>query len=107
MSKFKVGDIAIYVDDPSYMPVYEKIPGTFRMLDGMECEIICGLFQWADGDMVYGVIFTTGHKMAIQPRFLRKRRPPEQPADQDFQEWFDKTIINPITEPLVQEKAND
>jgi hypothetical protein len=50
----------------------------------------------------YRISWRDGRLSSCDEHNLRLLRPPEQPADEDFREWFDKTIANPITEYVVR-----
>lgn len=93
MSEFKVGEIAVYVNN-SGITVYESRPGIISEHDGQECEIISGLIViHPEFDALgYRVKFSDGVILRLASRHLRKRKPPEQPADEDFQRDLDRWL---------------
>lgn len=103
MAKFELGEIALYVGKGIYLNT--KLAGQASPITtGSEIQILridlsCPYrFLYAIGkDADMGLIWTKEEN-------LRKRRPPEQPADdQDFIDWFNKTIKQePLTESAMK-----
>jgi hypothetical protein len=96
--KFKIGDLVI---GHSF---------TFSIhRNGMEGQVVqrgpIMAVQEMDGKAVlddYLISWRDGYLSSCDEHNLRLLHPPEQPADEDFREWFDKTIANPITEYVVR-----
>lgn len=98
MSEFKVGEVAIYA--PVMKPLSEAYPGQSDSLAGKECEILSDLLM-IRGIMVHRVRFDNGDQGWIDPPSLRKKRPPEQPADdQEFINWCN--TLGRDTEEIVR-----
>jgi hypothetical protein len=94
MAKFSEGEKALFFPNGAGDP-------DMHNLNGEEC-LILGLAEFSNsrnGEPVYYVDFNDGYRSHVTESCLRKRRPPEQPADQDFQEWFKKTVVKEVTAP--------
>lgn len=102
MSRFKVGEIAIYEYDPSCIFHRAETRSEAQIISGCECEIRSTPYFCDRNKSICYSVWMKGGDWTIEEHCLRKRRPPEQPADEDFREWFDKTIANPITEDVVR-----
>lgn len=98
MNIFKAGDIAIY-DGPVADPEFVALIST-----GDEVTLVRRDF--IDGEWVWFIdLKHDQYDICADEKYLRKKHPPEQPADdQEFIDWFSKTIKrDPITEPQVRE----
>lgn len=110
-NQFKIGEIAIYVDaivgrGPDLCTPEQN--EYLRSMHNQECEIISE-FYFDDElmEMAYEIKFPDGEEYAVSTDYLRKRRPPEQPADdQAFTRWYRDNIITDLcpTETHVREK---
>jgi len=95
---FKIGDVVIGCN-------FIKKPDR----NGMEGVIIeAGVIDtvhhitWEPSIADYGVEWSDGEIFYCKKRNLRKKQPPEQPAESDFQEWFKTIIKDPVTESTVR-----
>ena len=92
--KFKVGEIVILVE--SLVPIY----------NGTEVEIKKvgpGLPVDKTGEIGvkdYYVTTPDGKEWGADEQYLRKRRPPEEPADEEFQEDLRDWLKKPVVETL-------
>jgi len=93
MAKFKPGEIVIYVGSP-----FNHEGTVFAAMPGQEVEFVSyesdSQFVGADGSpaVIIKVPSYSGEAWCAEGE-LRKRRPPEQPADdQIFTDWFNRVI---------------
>lgn len=94
MSKFKVGEIAIYTAQAPHQDF-------MKAYIGQECEVV-RVGGWID----YEVKFQNGDINGVRKISLRKRRPPEQPSAFSYDEIISMcngTDIRP-TETQAPEK---
>lgn len=97
--RFSVGEIAIYVNgSEAGFETTEEWPGYFMIHAGHECEILGSHRE--DDENYYDIRFSDSTEAEVHEELLRKKRPPEQKADDDFCEWFDKTINRPTEETV-------
>jgi hypothetical protein len=107
MSKFEKNEIVIYVgsgctdgggkSDFSYgqeIQIEEVYPARHEFTSPM------GVRYWSQENT-----YRFGSSFIVES-VLRKRRPPEQPADADFQEWFNKIISKPTEETIKRAFVN-
>jgi hypothetical protein len=91
MANFKSGDVCIY-DGPILHPRAVGYINAGDMVTLIERDVRPGWWILDKHD-------SCGGHLVADEIYLRKLPPKEQPADQDFQEWFKKTVVKEATAP--------
>jgi hypothetical protein len=102
MSKFSIGEIAIYEYDQNCVFLREETRVKAQILGGSECEILSTSYFCNRNQATCYDVRMDGGKWIIEEHCLRKR-----PSDESFSEWFRNTIItDPIAVPLETTMRN-
>jgi hypothetical protein len=96
--KFKIGDLVIGQNFTFSIHRNGMEGQVVRHGPIMAAREMDGKAELAD----YRISWRDGLLSCCDEHNLRLLRPPEQPADEDFRDWFDKTIVNPITGDVVR-----
>ena len=109
MAKFKVGEVAVFVGAGSTETTIARYLGSeVTITDPLASRPFECWHTITPHTPRYGIRFPDGHEAWVREEALRKRRPPEQPADdQEFIDWFNKTIRKEPLEKTMTKVAEN